>query len=97
MYVFSTNKKNYHIFHPKITVFTAVIYRRKLHRRVIVMLYFQVASAGLLNFDGDEYKENMFPARYDWLDNIIAVFWDNLLCAQVLYRETTSDSLIMVS
>ena len=94
--MFLAQIKKYHIFHKKITVFTAVIYCRILHRRVIVMLYFQVASSGNLSFDGDEHYENMFHTKYDWLNNIIAVFWDNLVCTKVLYRKTTSDSFIMV-
>ena len=61
------------------------------------MLYFQVAAAGKLFFDGIKYNDNMFPTKYAFLKNIIAVFWDELKCAKVLYRETTSDLFIMVS
>ena len=77
--------------------FLQPLYHRVLHRRVIVMLYFQVASSGNLYFDGDEYYENMFPTKDDFFKNIIAVFWDLLKCAKVLYRETTIDSFLMVS
>ena len=68
-----------------------------LHRCVIVILYFQVATSGNLNFDNDDETDNIFPTTNDQdIDNIIAEFWDDLECAKVLYRETTNDSFIMV-
>ena len=68
-----------------------------LHRCVIVILYFQVAASGNLNFDGDDETDNLFPTTNDQdIHNIIAAFWDYLECSKVLYRETTNDSFIMV-